>query len=90
MLAWLRERLGGSTAATADAPDMAGYVHSADGGFCRDLNECSQPGQCDNGQCVNMEGSFKCICDPGYELASNGKTCQDINACSSNPCLWQR
>jgi 3',5'-cyclic AMP phosphodiesterase CpdA len=29
MLAWLRERLGGSTAATPDAPDMVGYVHSA-------------------------------------------------------------
>ena len=53
-----------------------GFVHSADGGFCRDMNECSQTGMCGNGQCFNMEGTFQCICDPGYELAPGGKTCQ--------------
>lgn len=30
---------------------------------------------CEHGQCVNMDGSFKCVCQPGYELSPNGKTC---------------
>ena len=27
---------------------------------------------CDNGQCVNTEGGFRCVCDPGYELDNTG------------------
>ena len=42
---------------------------------------------CSHGQCVNTEGGFKCVCDPGYELTRNGKMCVDIDECRSNPCL---
>ena len=40
-----------------------------------DINECDQSGLCLNGRCVNTEGSFRCICTPGYEISSDGRYC---------------
>ncbi|KAL0972864.1 hypothetical protein UPYG_G00195680 [Umbra pygmaea] len=40
---------------------------------CVDVNECLQPGVCDNGNCVNTRGSYSCVCRQGYILdASHG------------------
>lgn len=52
-----------------------GYTHVTDGSFCTDVDECSETGMCDHGSCVNIDGSFKCICEPGYTLSPSGKTC---------------
>ena len=30
---------------------------------------------CLNGMCINEDGSFKCICKPGFALAPNGRYC---------------
>ena len=30
---------------------------------------------CNNGICTNMDGSFKCVCNPGYVLSSSGFSC---------------
>lgn len=30
---------------------------------------------CRNGICVNGDGSFKCICNPGYKLSPDGHFC---------------
>ena len=40
-------------------------------------DECSKPdnGGCEQ-RCVNTLGSFKCACDPGYELAPDKKSCE--------------
>lgn len=36
-----------------------------------DTNECvALPGSCSPGTCQNLEGSFRCICPPGYEVKS--------------------
>lgn len=42
-----------------------------------EVDECSWPdhGGCEQ-RCVNTLGSYKCTCDPGYELAANKKTCE--------------
>lgn len=43
-----------------------------------DINECvSLPGTCSPGTCQNLDGSFRCICPPGYEVQNDqciGKT----------------
>uniref|UniRef100_A0A6I8P5P4 Metalloendopeptidase n=1 Tax=Ornithorhynchus anatinus TaxID=9258 RepID=A0A6I8P5P4_ORNAN len=45
--------------------------------FFQEVDECSQPdnGGCEQ-RCVNTLGSYKCVCDPGYELTANKKTCE--------------
>ncbi|KAM9242400.1 adhesion G protein-coupled receptor E5 isoform 2-T2 [Dugong dugon] len=63
--------------------------------FCDDINECAPPTAVSCGKfadCQNVEGSYYCMCSPGYELASGGKrfrnesenTCQDVDECQQN------
>ncbi|KAM4856506.1 adhesion G protein-coupled receptor E5 isoform X3 [Urocitellus parryii] len=67
--------------------------------ICDDINECVPPMKVSCGKladCQNVEGSYYCMCSPGYELLSGGtnftnaseNTCQDVNECTSgqNPC----
>lgn len=44
-------------------------------------DECAKPdnGGCEQ-RCVNTLGSFKCACDPGYELAPDKKSCEGNSA----------
>lgn len=41
------------------------------------MDECSKPdnGRCEQ-RCVNTLGSYKCACDPGYELAADKRSCE--------------
>ena len=43
--------------------------------FLKDINECNGHHQCDH-ECINMDGSYTCSCDPGYELDSDNRTCK--------------
>lgn len=45
--------------------------------FLSEEDECAKPdnGGCEQ-RCVNTLGSFKCACDPGYELAPDKKSCE--------------
>lgn len=44
-----------------------------------DVNECDlEENLCLNGFCSNLQGSYKCECDPGYEAVDDGKMCQGI------------
>ncbi|XP_043997065.1 latent-transforming growth factor beta-binding protein 3 isoform X1 [Gambusia affinis] len=38
---------------------------------CQDINECTLQGVCQNGDCLNMLGSFKCSCKSGFVLERN-------------------
>ncbi|XP_060910700.1 latent-transforming growth factor beta-binding protein 3 isoform X6 [Labrus mixtus] len=38
---------------------------------CQDINECSMQGVCQNGDCLNTLGSFKCSCKAGFVLDRN-------------------
>lgn len=50
--------------------------------FYEDINECAQnPNICVNGGCENLMGTYRCICDSGYEVDATGKICTDINEC---------
>ncbi|XP_062913270.1 bone morphogenetic protein 1-like [Mobula hypostoma] len=45
--------------------------------FFKEVDECSRPdnGGCEQ-RCVNTLGSYKCACDPGYELANDKRSCE--------------
>ena len=50
--------------------------------LCVDLNECTvdtaQAEKCEeteHAHCVDMEGSYKCVCDPGYTITNSNITC---------------
>ncbi|KAG2466898.1 TLL1 protein, partial [Polypterus senegalus] len=45
--------------------------------FFKEEDECAKPdnGGCEQ-RCVNTLGSYKCVCDPGYELAPDKKSCE--------------
>uniref|UniRef100_A0A8C2J4J2 Fibrillin 2b n=1 Tax=Cyprinus carpio TaxID=7962 RepID=A0A8C2J4J2_CYPCA len=54
----------------------------------RDINECAlDPDICQNGICENLRGSYRCICNIGYESDASGKNCVDINECLVNRLL---
>lgn len=45
----------------------------------QDHDECATTNMCLNGMCINEDGSFKCICKPGFALAPNGRYCTGMN-----------
>uniref|UniRef100_A0A8C4F1Z9 Metalloendopeptidase n=1 Tax=Dicentrarchus labrax TaxID=13489 RepID=A0A8C4F1Z9_DICLA len=49
--------------------------------FFKEMDECSRPdnGHCEQ-RCMNTLGSYRCACDPGYELAADRRSC-DTAAC---------
>ncbi|XP_069064116.1 latent-transforming growth factor beta-binding protein 3 isoform X1 [Pleurodeles waltl] len=42
---------------------------------CQDINECTMYGVCQNGECLNTQGSFRCACKPGYILGPSRTQC---------------
>lgn len=41
-----------------------------------DINECAlDPNVCTNGMCENLRGSYRCVCNLGYEAGAAGKQC---------------
>ncbi|KAL7879279.1 hypothetical protein AOLI_G00102530 [Acnodon oligacanthus] len=52
----------------------------------QDINECRVMGNlCKNGRCVNTEGSYKCVCNPGYTTDISGTLCIDVDECAQAP-----
>ena len=45
--------------------------------FCfSDVDECEEDASlCENGECVNTPGSYRCECDTGYRYEPNSNTC---------------
>lgn len=42
-----------------------------------DIDECLQNGRiCNNGRCINTDGSFHCVCNAGFQVAADGKNCE--------------
>ena len=41
----------------------------------KDINECNGNHQCHH-ECINVDGSYACSCDSGYELESDNRSCK--------------
>ena len=47
--------------------------------YILDVDECADDeGICGVGECFNNEGSYECICPPGFMLMPNGRDCVDM------------
>ncbi|KAK7084984.1 hypothetical protein SK128_001572 [Halocaridina rubra] len=44
---------------------------------CRDVDECALPERCQH-HCENTNGSYICLCPPGYRLNINQRTCDGV------------
>lgn len=54
---------------------------------CLDIDECVRHANiCNNGTCVNLVGSYKCHCHPGFKLSTNND-CVDVDECHMMPFL---
>ncbi|XP_029969904.1 fibulin-1-like [Salarias fasciatus] len=58
-----------------------GYHLIGDGRQCEDIDECEKGDLCGIHRCVNLVGSFRCECLPGFSFNSITKLCDDINEC---------
>ncbi|XP_021164545.2 LOW QUALITY PROTEIN: latent-transforming growth factor beta-binding protein 1 [Fundulus heteroclitus] len=64
-------------------PEIPGQSNSScpvgleriNGSQCVDVNECLQPGLCENGICVNTRGSYSCVCRLGFILDATHGVC---------------
>lgn len=49
-----------------------------------DVNECDELNNrmslCKNAKCINTEGSYKCLCLPGYVPSDKPNYCTPLNA----------
>ncbi|CAO2586923.1 Latent-transforming growth factor beta-binding protein 2 [Lemmus lemmus] len=54
-----------------------------------DMNECAEEEHCaPHGECLNSQGSFFCLCAPGFVSAEGGTKCRDVDECAAtDPCL---
>nr|XP_023421883.1 latent-transforming growth factor beta-binding protein 2 isoform X3 [Cavia porcellus] len=51
-------------------------------GDCIDIDECANDTVCgSHGFCDNTDGSFRCLCDQGFETSPSGWDCIDVNEC---------
>ncbi|CAD7685487.1 unnamed protein product [Nyctereutes procyonoides] len=77
---------------------LSGEVFSSPLESCDDIDECGPPPLVSCGRladCQNTEGSYHCMCSPGYALASGAttfmneseNTCRDVDECQLKPRL---
>ncbi|XP_037292482.1 fibrillin-2 isoform X4 [Manduca sexta] len=57
------------------------------GDACVDINECLEEGLCPTpGKCVNLLGSYRCVCPRGFRLDLEGTRCLDRDECADGRC----
>uniref|UniRef100_A0A6B2G385 Fibulin-2 (Trinotate prediction) n=1 Tax=Myxobolus squamalis TaxID=59785 RepID=A0A6B2G385_MYXSQ len=59
-----------------------GYFLSDDKEYCQDIDECNKS-FCDQ-KCENLPGSYRCLCENQYDLATDGHSCYSSQKCNEN------
>ncbi|KAL4236418.1 hypothetical protein ACF0H5_004803 [Mactra antiquata] len=55
-----------------------GYEKKTDNDVCIDIKECSRtPSPCQDHECVELQGGFRCQCYPGFYLLDDDVSCQE-------------
>lgn len=55
-----------------------GFSYDISRDACINIRECEFD-LCGSGaRCIDVEGSFKCVCPPGYTLNADGITCSGV------------
>ncbi|XP_044161099.1 latent-transforming growth factor beta-binding protein 4 isoform X1 [Bufo gargarizans] len=53
-------------------------------GDCTDINECLNKTVCgEHALCLNLVGSYQCLCDQGYEGERGDQRCVDVDECET-------
>ncbi|TKS69600.1 Fibrillin-1 MP340 [Collichthys lucidus] len=66
--------------------ERPGYYIDITTGRVIDIDECQNGPVCQqNAACLNMPGSYRCECKPGYRFTSTGQ-CLDVDECERQPC----
>ena len=54
----------------------------------KDIDECDDNEHVCDHFCVNTPGSWRCACDPGYEIDPDAEGgCIDIDECARGKCM---
>ena len=53
---------------------------------CKNINECEIWGICSQ-HCEDSDGSYKCSCQPGFDLQTDNKTCTVTGISSTSACI---
>lgn len=51
-----------------------------------DIDDCSSDPCGSNGACIDLESSYKCICDPGYTGSDCHSVCDDEHCFNNGTC----
>ncbi|XP_018580545.2 latent-transforming growth factor beta-binding protein 1 isoform X3 [Scleropages formosus] len=64
----------------------AGFKLSSARDQCDDVDECKEtPEVCGSGGvCINILGSYRCVCSPGFHTGNNSH-CEDVDECLEDP-----
>ena len=55
-----------------------------------DIDECADTITLCEHTCININGSFNCLCNEGYTLADDERTCMDVNECLTDLNMCQQ
>lgn len=67
---------------TISGSDLRSNTFAHPSFVCDDVDECSEGNHRCEHSCLNVPGSYVCLCDAGFRLSSDRRNCDDLDECS--------